>query len=100
MLKRRPCILGAHQKTSLGLQDKGQLQQQRNLSCSLLYPIHVSGWDVREEGGLEDEAALLHSASLWSAQSPHSEYTSIFWLMGNFSASQGIKERMQCSLKL
>lgn len=67
MLKRRPCVLGAHQKASLGLQEKGQPTQQRNLSCGPL-----SGWDTGEERGLGDEAALPHSTSPWSAQNPHS----------------------------
>lgn len=51
------------------MKDKGQPKQQ---SFILLYPVRVSGWDVGEEGGLEDEAALPHSTSLWSSQSPHS----------------------------
>lgn len=41
---------------------------------------------MTEERGLEDDAALLHSTSLPSAQSPRSEYSSVFWLVGSFGA--------------
>lgn len=37
-------------------------------------------------GGLVDEASLLHSTSVQSAQSTCSEYAPVFWLMGNFGA--------------
>lgn len=80
MLKRRLCILGAHQKASLGLKDKGQPKQQRKLSCSLLYLVCASGWDMGEKGAWKMK--LFHTAQAFGLPEVHTldygEYTS--WL--------------------
>jgi len=97
MSKKRPCILGAHQKTSLGLQDKGQFQQQRNLTCSLLHPASISGWDIRGSWKMKQLFCTARVFSLPKAHAMNILLSSSLW--GFLVPGQGIKERKQRSLK-